>query len=65
VRIVVIGGAGLIGFKTVIRLRQAGHEIIAASRASGVNAVTGQGLNEAVAGAQAAPDWHAPAKSLG
>ena len=43
-KIVVIGGSGLIGSRLVGRLRQGGHEVIAASPASGVNTVTGDGL---------------------
>lgn len=43
-KIVVIGGTGLIGSKTVNKLRQLGHEVIAASPASGVNTITGEGL---------------------
>src|SRR5215469_6746245 len=50
-KIVVIGGTGLIGSKTVPILRQGGHEVVAASSKSGVNTITGQGLKEAVAGA--------------
>src|SRR5919107_431873 len=50
-KIVVIGGTGLIGSKTVAILRQGGHEVIAASPASGINTITGEGLNEALAGA--------------
>jgi uncharacterized protein YbjT (DUF2867 family) len=50
-KIVVIGGTGLIGSKTVPILRQAGHEVIAASPNSGVNTITGEGLEKAVAGA--------------
>lgn len=49
-KIVVIGGSGLIGSKTVKRLRERGHEVIAASPASGVNTITGEGLEEALAG---------------
>jgi uncharacterized protein YbjT (DUF2867 family) len=49
--IVVIGGSGLIGSRLVGRLRQGGHEVIAASPASGVNTVTGDGLPEALEGA--------------
>lgn len=45
-KIVVIGGSGLIGSKTVNRLRALGHEVIAASPASGVNTITGEGLAE-------------------
>lgn len=55
-KIVVIGGAGLIGSKTVGILRQGGHEIIAASRKSGIDAVTGRGLKEALAGAEVVID---------
>jgi uncharacterized protein YbjT (DUF2867 family) len=43
-KIVVIGGSGLIGTKVVSRLRQKGHEVVAASPSSGVNTVTGEGL---------------------
>jgi uncharacterized protein YbjT (DUF2867 family) len=49
---VVIGGTGLIGSKTVVILRQRGHEVIAASPNTGVNTITGEGLKEALAGAQ-------------
>ncbi len=55
-KIVVIGGTGLIGSKTVAILRQGGHEVIAASPNSGVNTITGAGLKEAVAGAQVVID---------
>jgi uncharacterized protein YbjT (DUF2867 family) len=44
-KIVVIGGSGLIGTKLVDRLRQKGHEVVAASPASGVNTVTGEQLS--------------------
>ena len=53
-KIVVIGGTGLIGSKTVPILREAGHEVLAASSKSGVNTITGNGLKEAMAGAQVA-----------
>jgi uncharacterized protein YbjT (DUF2867 family) len=53
---VVIGGTGLIGSKTVAILRQGGHEVVAASRGGGVNTVTGEGLKEAIAGAQVVID---------
>ncbi len=43
-KIVVIGGTGLIGSKTVAILRQGGHEVVAASPQSGVNTITGEGL---------------------
>ena len=55
-KIVVIGGTGLIGSKTVAILRQGGHDVVAASPNSGVNTITGQGLKEAVAGAQVVID---------
>jgi len=55
-KIVVIGGTGLIGSKTVAILRQGGHEIVAASPQSGVNTITGEGLKEAMAGAQVVID---------
>ena len=48
-KIVVIGGTGLIGSKVVARLRQRGHEAIAASPASGINTLTGEGLDAALA----------------
>src|SRR5258707_981144 len=55
-KIVVIGGTGLIGSKTVAILRQGGHEVVAASPNTGVNTITGEGLKEAVAGAQVVID---------
>ena len=55
-KIVVIGGSGLIGSKLVNRLRDAGHEVIAASPASGVDTITGEGLMQALAGAQVVVD---------
>src|SRR5215211_2010110 len=55
-KIVVIGGTGLIGSKTVPILRQGGHEVVAASPKSGVNSITGEGLKEAMAGAQVVVD---------
>jgi len=55
-KIVVIGGTGLIGSKTVAILRQGGHEVVAASPNTGVNTITGEGLNETVAGAQVVID---------
>jgi uncharacterized protein YbjT (DUF2867 family) len=55
-KIVVIGGTGLIGSKTVERLRKKGHDVVAASPASGVNTITGEGLAEALAGAQVVID---------
>lgn len=55
-KIVVIGGSGLIGSSIVRRLQLKGHETLAASPSTGVNTVTGQGLDEALAGAQAVLD---------
>ena len=55
-KIVVIGGTGLIGSKTVAILRQGGHEVVAASPQSGVNTITGEGLKEVMAGAQVVID---------
>jgi uncharacterized protein YbjT (DUF2867 family) len=55
-KIVVIGGTGLIGTKTVAILRQGGHEVVAASPRSGINTITGEGLKEALAGAQVVVD---------
>ena len=62
-KIVVIGGTGLIGTKLVDKLRKQGHEVVAASPSTGVNTITGKGLAEALAGAQVvvdvtnAPSW--------
>ena len=62
-KIIVIGGSGLIGKKVVTNLRQRGHEVVPASPSSGVNTVTGEGLAQALAGAQVvvdvanAPSW--------
>ncbi|MFP4891626.1 SDR family oxidoreductase [Paraburkholderia sp. EG304] len=62
-KIVVIGGSGLIGSRVVKLLGEAGHEAIAASPRTGVNAVTGEGLSNALAGADVvvdvanAPSW--------
>lgn len=50
-KIVVIGGSGLIGSKVVSKLTQKGHEVIAASPATGVNTITGEGLSKALEGA--------------
>src|ERR1700716_3496917 len=55
-KIVVIGGTGLIGSKPAAILRQGGHEVVAASPNSGVNSITGEGVNEAMAGAQVVID---------
>jgi len=62
-KIVVIGGSGLIGTRLVNQLRQRGQEVVAASPSSGVNTITGEGLAKALAGAQVvvdvsnAPSW--------
>ena len=55
-KIVVIGGTGLIGTKVVAMLRESGHDVVAASPASGVNTYTGEGLTEALAGADVVLD---------
>ncbi|QAY72564.1 NAD-dependent epimerase/dehydratase family protein [Agromyces protaetiae] len=55
-RIVVVGGTGLIGSKVVEQLRATPHEVVAASRATGVNAYTGTGLAEALDGASVLVD---------
>jgi uncharacterized protein YbjT (DUF2867 family) len=55
-KIVVIGGTGLIGTKLVNNLRERGHEVLAASPKSGVNTFTGEGLAEALTGAQVVVD---------
>jgi uncharacterized protein YbjT (DUF2867 family) len=62
-KIVVIGGSGLIGSRVVTKLREHGQEVVAASPNSGVNSVTGEGLAEAMKGASVvvdvsnAPSW--------
>ncbi|MET0263597.1 MAG: SDR family oxidoreductase [Rariglobus sp.] len=55
-KIVVIGGTGLIGKPLVERLRALGHEVVAASPSKGINAVTGEGLADALAGAHTVID---------
>ena len=55
-KVVVIGGTGLIGARLVARLREHGHEAIAASPASGVDTLTGEGLAEALNGAAVVVD---------
>ena len=55
-KIVIIGGTGLIGSKTSAILRQSGHEVVAASPNTGVNTITGEGLKEAMAGTQVVID---------
>src|SRR5215470_19416981 len=62
-KIVVIGGTGLIGTKLVNNLRERGHEVLAASPKSGVNTFTGEGLAEALTATEVvvdlanAPQW--------
>ena len=55
-KIVVIGGTGLIGSKVVAKLKQKGHEALAAAPNTGVNTITGKGLKEAMAGTQVVVD---------
>ena len=55
-KIVVIGGTGLIGKKVVTNLHQHGHEVVAAAPSTGVNTLTGEGLADALAGAQVVVD---------
>jgi uncharacterized protein YbjT (DUF2867 family) len=55
-KIVIIGGSGLIGSKLVNKLRGLDHEVVAASPASGVNTITGEGLDEALVDAQVVVD---------
>jgi uncharacterized protein YbjT (DUF2867 family) len=63
IKLVIIGGTGLIGKKMVNILRQRGYEVVAASPSSGVNTITGEGLAKALNGAQVvvdvanAPSW--------
>jgi uncharacterized protein YbjT (DUF2867 family) len=55
-KIVVIGGTGLIGSKVAAKLKQKGHEVVAAAPNTGVNTITGEGLKEAMAGTQVVVD---------
>jgi uncharacterized protein YbjT (DUF2867 family) len=55
-KIIVIGGSGLIGTKLIARLQASGHEAVSASPSSGVNTLTGEGLAEALQGAQVVVD---------
>src|SRR5258706_356763 len=70
-KIVVIGGSGLIGSQLTKKLRDRGHEAVAASPKSGVNAVTGEGLANALVGADIgvdvanAPSWDDGAAAMG
>src|SRR5512132_4042811 len=55
-KIVILGGTGLIGSKVVNLLSAGGHEVVAASPSQGINSITGEGLTEALTGAQAVVD---------
>src|SRR5213082_1363754 len=55
-KIVILGGTGLIGSKVVNLLRAGGHEVVAASPSKGINSITGEGLTEALTGAQVIVD---------
>src|ERR1700742_2617824 len=55
-KIVIIGGTGLIGTKLASKLRQKGHEVIPASSRTGVNTITGEGLDKALSGAEIVVD---------
>src|SRR5579884_2497507 len=55
-KFVVVGGTGLIGSKLVSRLREPGHEVVAAAPNSGVNSITGEGLADALKGASVVID---------
>src|SRR5207248_9823487 len=55
-KIVVLGGTGLIGSKIVNLLRAGGHEVVAASPSKGINSITGEGLTETLKGAQVVVD---------
>jgi uncharacterized protein YbjT (DUF2867 family) len=54
-KIVILGGTGLIGSKVVNLLRAGGHEVVAASPSQGINSITGEGLTEAPTGAHVVP----------
>jgi uncharacterized protein YbjT (DUF2867 family) len=55
-KVVIIGGTGLIGRKLACKLMAGGHEVVAASPSSGVNSLTGEGLKEALTGANVVVD---------
>jgi uncharacterized protein YbjT (DUF2867 family) len=61
-KITVVGASGRIGTKVVENLKSQGHEVIASSRSSGVDVVTGEGLDDALAGADALVDVTNPPK---
>jgi uncharacterized protein YbjT (DUF2867 family) len=63
-RIVVLGGTGLIGRRIVDQLSTAGHEVMTASRANGIDTLTGAGLGEAFAGARVVIDATNPARAV-
>lgn len=64
-RIVVIGGSGLVGARLVERLRREGHNVVAASRSTGVDTVSGEGLAKALEGAATVVDVSNPPTSGG
>ncbi|HEX7737064.1 MAG TPA: NAD-dependent epimerase/dehydratase family protein [Ktedonobacteraceae bacterium] len=65
-KIVVIGGSGLIGKKLVSRLREPGHQVVAASSSTSVHTLTGGGLAQALVGAQVVVDvTNAPFRKVG
>jgi len=55
-KIVIIGGTGLIGSKTAARLRNKGHQVVAAAPSTGVNTITGEGLAQALEGTEVVID---------
>jgi uncharacterized protein YbjT (DUF2867 family) len=55
-KIVIIGGTGLIGTKLASKLRRSGHEVVPAARNTGVNVITGEGLDEVLSGAEIVVD---------
>ena len=59
-KIVIISGTGRIGSKTVAVLRRGGHEVVASAPENGINSTIGEGLEEAMAGAQVVVDLSAP-----
>jgi uncharacterized protein YbjT (DUF2867 family) len=55
-KVVIIGGTGLIGRKLAARLESNGHHVVAASPSTGINSLTGEGLNEVLTGADVVVD---------